>query len=36
MKPKECCNSNCKSVFFVEQHKFFQKDLCDKCAEKND
>jgi hypothetical protein len=31
MKPKECCN--CTNVFYVADHKFFQKDLCDKCAE---
>lgn len=36
MKPKQCCNSNCTNVFFVEPHKFFQRDLCDKCIEKNE
>lgn len=32
MKLKECCN--CTKVFYVEAHKFFQKDLCNKCVEK--
>ena len=32
MTPKECCNSKCKNVFYVTKHLFFQKDLCDKCA----
>lgn len=34
MKPKTCCNSKCDNVFFVPDHLFFQKDLCDKCADK--
>ena len=33
-KPKECCNSKCENVFHVPEHMFFQKDLCDECAEK--
>ena len=33
-KPKECCNSNCNNIFYIESHKFFTKDTCDECAEK--
>lgn len=35
MKPKECCNSTCKNVFFVPKERFFQVDLCDECTEKH-
>lgn len=35
-KVKECCNQNCKGIFFIETHKFHQRDLCDKCIEKNE
>ena len=34
MIPKECCNSKCKRVFYVLKHLFFQKDICDECADK--
>lgn len=33
MKPKECCNSKCKNIFFVPKHLFFQKDICNECVE---
>ena len=31
-KPKECVNSNCNNVFFVEERVFFTKDTCEECA----
>lgn len=34
MKIKECCNSDCRKIFYVEEHKFFQRDLCNTCVEK--
>lgn len=34
IKPKKCCNSNCTNIFYLKQHEFFQKDLCDECADK--
>ena len=33
MKPKECCNSKCRNIFYVYQHNFFMKDLCDECQD---
>jgi hypothetical protein len=33
MPQKECCNLKCNAVFHIEKHKFFQKDLCDDCAD---
>lgn len=35
LKPKQCCNNNCTNVFLIEPYKFYQKDLCDKCIERN-
>lgn len=35
LKPKECCNRDCKNVFFLKDIEFFRKDLCDQCADKN-
>ena len=36
MKPKECCNSNCRKIFYVTEHIFHQKDICDKCVEEKE
>lgn len=33
---KECCNSNCKEVFYVKSYEFHSRDLCDKCIINND
>lgn len=34
--PKECCNFNCKNIFFVEEHKLHLPLRCETCTEKND
>jgi len=36
MKVKECCNSKCTNFFFVKEHEFFQRDLCDECVNKKE
>ena len=33
-KPKECCNSTCKVIFYVPEYKLHLPLICEKCQEK--
>lgn len=32
--PKECCNSKCKNIIFVEKHNSHLELQCQKCINK--
>jgi hypothetical protein len=34
MKPKECCNSNCRKIMYVPDYKLHMILQCEKCIEK--
>ena len=36
MKPKECVNSDCTEIFYVEEHKLDLPLQCEKCITKKE
>ena len=36
MKPKECVNSDCTEIFYVEEHKLDLPLQCEKCITKRE
>lgn len=30
-KPKECCNSKCKNIFYVPDHELHLPLICEEC-----
>jgi hypothetical protein len=34
-KPKECCNSKCKNIFYVSLDKLHLLLICEECQNKN-
>ena len=36
MKPKECVNSDCIEIFYVEEHKLDLPLQCEKCITKRE
>lgn len=34
MTVKECTNSKCTNVFYVQKHLFHQKNQCEECVKK--
>ena len=36
MKPKECVNSDCTEIFYVEDHKLDLPLQCEKCITKKE
>lgn len=34
LKPKECANSNCKNIIYVEYNKLHMILICEECVNK--
>ena len=34
--PRECCNSDCRNIFFVSNPSVFLVTVCEKCQEKQE